>query len=239
MASVTLAQRYQQGCAFLSEQGLNLIAVFDCTREPVAKMLGSQAVDFSRLLLIGNGGAGFWRVLQANSNDSKNPVDDFSRQIAVRMVEEYLHARSLVLYPGDLNLPLQQLGALIGWHYPSPLGIGNHPKYGLWFAYRAVVLTDAPLVPTVPIMGSSACLSCDNQPCLSACPAQALAQLGQPNIERCLSWRTTPDSSCETTCLARLVCPVGRKHRYDMQQIEYHYGRSLHDLQAEQAIKTQ
>jgi hypothetical protein len=231
-------RKVERGRVFLAEQGLNLMAVFDCQSEPVASLLGDRVYDAERyLILLGNGGPNFWRALQAQAQaDSNDPVDTFSRALAVRFVEQYLQANARVLYPDEQSLPLQQLGALAGWHHPSPLGVGIHADYGLWFAYRAAVLTDAPLKPTVWPQTESAnkspCDRCATKPCLSACPGQALNASNPLDLTRCLAWRKTPDSSCATTCLARLACPVGAEQRYDQAQIRYHYGRSLASLVA-------
>lgn len=240
-----LVQRYEQGRLFLAAHGLNLLAVFDCASEPLCDLqnkLGDNRLETAagvghRLILIGNAGPAFWRVLQANDNTGSDPVDDYSRQLARRFVEEYLCASAEILYPGTGALPLQQLGALAGWHYSSPLGIGIHPQYGLWFAYRAAVLTDAPLTPSEPLPGVSPCQHCTDRPCLSACPPRALAQTAPPDLTRCLDWRRTPGSSCNNTCLARLACPVGHEHRYDNSQIQYHYEHSLQLLKRWQALK--
>ena len=37
---------------------------------------------------------------------------------------------------------LQNLGQLLGWHTSSPLMIGIHPEYGLWSAYRVLMLAN-------------------------------------------------------------------------------------------------
>ena len=245
MTTDTLARRFAQGQVFLAEQGLNLLAVFDCASEPLCdlqnklsdKRLEAAAIAGNRLILIGNAGPAFWRALQANANTGSDPVDNYSHQLAKRFVEEYLYASAEILYPGAGALPLQYLGALAGWHYPSPLGVGIHPQYGLWFAYRAAVLTDAPLAPSKPLPGVSPCQHCTDRPCLSACPPRALAQPGAPDLRRCLDWRCTTESSCANTCLARLACPVGREQRYDEPQIQYHYGHSLQSLKRWQTLK--
>jgi len=229
---------FDKGCEYLAKQGLNLVAVLDCTAEPIVNLLGEQDSAYRCLILLGNGGPSFWRALQAQTNTHpNNPVDDFSRRLAVSFVEDYLQANVRVLYPGDSAVPLQQLGTLAAWHHPSPLGVGIHPYYGLWFAYRAAVLSDAPLTPTAAPQTTSPCAHCREQACLNACPASALALPGPPDVKRCLNWRIAPDSSCADTCLARLACPVGAGQRYDEAQIRYHYGRSLADLQRWRALK--
>ena len=184
----------------------------------------------ARLIMLANGGPTFWRAFAQCGIQGADPVDAFSRQLALRFAETYLQCPASILYPGSRALPLQQLGALVGWHHPSPLGIGIHPKYGLWFAYRAVLLVHADL-PVSPLASSaSPCAACIERSCLSACPVQALAQPGKPDIQRCQDWRRQTNSRCAATCLSRLACPLGAEHRYTDAQIRYHYGHSLANL---------
>ena len=220
---MSLQRRFADGVQMLATHGLNLVAVLDKARA----QLDVLAQPSARLVLIGNGGSAFWQAFISSGTRGDHPVDAFSRKLAVRFAEEYLQTPALVLYPGPSQLPLQQLGALAGWHHPSPLGIGIHPEYGLWFAYRAVLLVHADLPSSRPVQDTSPCTDCQDRPCLQACPAQALAEPGKPDVDRCLSWRLQTESSCARSCLARLACPVGIKHRYTDEQIQYHYGHSL------------
>ena len=150
-------------------------------------------------------------------------------------------------------VPLQTLGRLAGWHHASPLGIGLHPEKGLWFAYRAVlVLADGTGLDTTATSRQprqaipteqkdvdqkelwSICERCSDKPCLSACPADALRFAEAPQMESCSRYRLAETSACKETCLARLACPVGLEHRYETQQIAYHYRYSL--LQMRQTV---
>jgi epoxyqueuosine reductase len=126
---------------------------------------------------------------------------------------------------------LQQLGELAGWSHPSPLGQGINPTYGVWFAYRAVFLTTAELPLTGGAPRPSPCDACLDKPCLSACPAGAV-QPARFDIDGCANYRLQPASPCADRCLARMACPYFPEHRYSLEQIRYHYGRSLETLAA-------
>ncbi|GIS88980.1 MAG: hypothetical protein CM1200mP18_16900 [Gammaproteobacteria bacterium] len=58
--------------------------------------------------------------------------------------------RVLGMYTGGSPLSrataiaLQKLGKFAGWSHPSPIGIDLHPRYGPWFAFRAVFLINTP-----------------------------------------------------------------------------------------------
>ena len=126
----------------------------------------------------------------------------------------------------------QRLGALAGWHHASPFWVGVDADLGSWFAYRAVLLLDTALPVTPRREAGSPCAGCVDKPCISACPAGALAseQTGGWRLHACLDWRKQPGSSCLDRCLARNACPVGERYRYADQQIAYHYLHSMRHI---------
>jgi epoxyqueuosine reductase QueG len=137
-----------------------------------------------------------------------------------------------LLYPGSIPIPLQQLGALAGWHHRSPLGLGVHERYGPWFGYRAAVLIDTVLPATSAAKGQSPCERCADKPCIAVCPAKALSESAPPDVGACADYRLAQGSPCALQCTARLACPVGGKHRYEDTQLRYYYGRSLQSIRA-------
>jgi epoxyqueuosine reductase QueG len=102
--------------------------------------------------------------------------------------------------------------------------------WGSWFAYRVVVLADTEFEPTSPLTAASPCHSCTEKPCLSACPAEALEH-GDFSLKLCIDYRLREHSQCKAQCLARLACPIAPEHRYSMEQINYHYGRSMQTIE--------
>ena len=154
-----------------------------------------------------------------------------------RLLQGRLSAASWsLLFPQNPGaVSLQTLGRLAGWHHPSPLGIGINQNTGLWFAYRAVVGLnvglEGELVRRMPDT-ESPCVSCDNPPCLTACPADALEVGKPPDLGACVSHRVTAESSCASTCLARVACPVATQWQYKSDQLAYYYERSLPSLKA-------
>lgn len=195
--------------------------------------------------LIGNSGRRLWNCLPAITGQ-EHPVDDYSRREVTRVLGNNLGESGwAILYPDRTRntVPsLQHLGSRAGWHHPSPLGSGIHPQHGLWFAYRAVVVFNFELPESqwsVPnrtdaknrqATGASPCLSCADQPCISACPASALKVGRVPNLDACSSFRYADQSPCAERCLARESCPLGLQSRYADAQINYHYRQSLESL---------
>ena len=247
--TATLRHNWRRGKAFLASRGLNLIAVFDLSslQAPAAQLLVADGVEvkpWQRLLLLGNGGGRFWRRLaKARTKEGgdffsdANPVDRYSSELGRQLFADYLSVASAVsapvlpLYPGPITC-LQRLGELAGWQHASPLGLGVHPRYGPWFAYRLALLSDLELPLSEPELGSAPCTNCADKPCVSACPAGALSVEQAPAMRRCFDYRLSNNSRCEAQCLARLACPAGKSYRYPSEQIDYHYRRMLRELRA-------
>lgn len=220
----------------LADQGLNLQAVLALDALPAevwAQLAPTEAErsGATQLLLLGHRGRRFWQALQRRGLHGTHPVDDFVGEcLAGCFAGPLAGHRWRQLFPGPQVVGLQRLGELAGWHHRSPFMVGVDADWGSWFAYRAVVLADTRLPLTPRRERASPCLSCADQPCVSACPAGALAPVW--NFQACLDHRLAPDSSCADRCLARNRCPVGEEHRYSEAQTAYHYRQSLPALRA-------
>jgi hypothetical protein len=194
----------------LRNQGLSPLALIPIKAmpEPILQQIVADVTarrEFQTLMLVGNSGPTFWRSLTSAERTQSNPIDTAS----CKRVGEALTAAGFsgwdLIYPANGMVPLQQLGVLAGWHYPSPLGLGVHPTWGPWFAYRAVVLLREALPELTEPQGDPPCTTCELQPCRAACPADALG--GEVvDVERCLSYRLGAESDCANTCLARYAC---------------------------------
>lgn len=220
----------------LNAAGLNLQAVFDLAQLPAATRASiaplCEGRDATRLLLIGHAGRRLWSELCAAGISSDDPIDDYSISVVERWCEaEFPTWRFRRLYPGDDAPGLQQLGRLAGWHHPSPFMLGIRPGWGTWFAYRVVLITDAPLEPTAPVVEPSPCDACADKPCVTSCPARAMED-GIFELQRCVDHRLTDGSPCADRCLARLTCPIGTEHRYVPEQIRHTYTISLEAIRA-------
>lgn len=216
----------------LNEAGLNLLAIFNLAELPesMGASLTAIAPDlacYRQLILVGHGGRRLWEALQAAGPEGEHPIDTFTERTVRRwLTEEAPGCRMEFLYPGDRPIGLQSLGKAAGWHHPSPFMVGVCDPWGSWYAYRAAVLADTDFPATAPESWQSPCLTCTTQPCISACPADALGEAAF-RLERCATHRKAEASSCAATCLARVACPVGREHRYEADQLAHTYLRSL------------
>ncbi len=227
-------EQLRHGIDFLAEAGLNLYATFDCAALPaeIRQMFEEQAISldaYSRLVLLGHGGKQMWQQLQLFGHHTNDPVDHYSQVMTQTFIDEYLGAPpTLMLYPlTSVMIPLQRLGTLAGWSHPSPLGLGINQKYGVWFAYRAAFLTDAPLPLTDNPTTASPCDSCYDKPCITACPAGAVQGINQFKLRECGTFTISSNSPCQDRCLSRMACPQAPQHNYTLEQIQYHYGLSF------------
>lgn len=221
--------------AILNEAGLNCHAVFAIANlsEEVRAILFArcpQAKNYQQLILIGHAGTQFWRALNEEVADvmkQAHPIDTFTVDAVQKFLQaEHASADYEIVYPGAYTVSLQELGKLAGWHHASPFMVGINAHFGSWFAYRALVLANTDLPVTPEHISESPCLTCEDKPCISACPPGALND-GEFNLEKCVGYRQQADSLCKTTCLARRACPVASEHRYNDEQMRYHYGRSM------------
>lgn len=183
------------------------------------------------LVMVGNGGNSFWHALP-DEYGGPDPIDRFTASVVSNTINEHFgNCEWHLLYPGTSPITLQQLGALAGWHNPSPLGLGINADFGLWYAYRAVITIDQRFEqPAQPVQPSSPCTTCIQKPCISQCPGKALSELDNPIMAACSNHRLKAESTCAQTCLARLACPVASEHRYDATQLRYHYQLSLETI---------
>ena len=221
-----------KGIAELAEQGLNLFATLDCNTLPEAVSEPmSASIDlgsYSRLVVLGNTGSRFWHALQSAGMPSSDPMDNFSKSVTERFLKTVLaDARNELVFPTHHIVPLQRIGALIGWGEVSPLGVGISEKHGLWFAYRSAFVTSAELPVSDMPQQNMPCRDCEDKPCISACPASAVDTSATFDVDGCFRFRAAKNSPCIDRCRSREACPVGAESRYPREMITYIYNTSM------------
>ncbi len=223
------------GAAELEEAGIGLSAVVD--RANLPGELAAGLGGYRQMIVFGHRGRRLWEAIRESGEPGPDPIDSASRRRVEAWIAAWLpgvrHRISYPALPGETgSVPnLGALGECLGWQHPSPLGLGIHPEWGTWFAYRAVVLADSRLPPTPRRVLAHPCERCAGKPCLAACPAGATRVTGF-DVAACCAWRLALDSRCATDCPARRACPVGAAERYGEAQMTHVYAASLASLRA-------
>jgi hypothetical protein len=176
------------------------------------------------VLLVGHGGDSHWahftRWRQANPR-VRDPLDSWSR-LVLSDVAGIFGARA-VLASDRPWLPIQTWAMRAEGVRPSPLGILIHPEYGLWHAYRGVLLFDVEIpIQAVP-EPIHPCRLCSGKPCLNACPVMAVSAEAFDD-RRCREHVcSAAGHACRYQgCGARLACPVGTAYRYPPAMQAFH-----------------
>lgn len=184
------------------------------------------------VVLVGNGGAAYWRQFSRwraeQPEPVANPLDTWSR-LAIGQAAAAIGAR--VAMPNDRPyLPFQQWAKRAEGLKPSPLGLLMHPRFGLWHAYRGALLLDAEIpiqalrklnqVVAEPI---HPCDLCVGKPCLNTCPVSACSADGFA-YQACLAHVRGPrGNACRGGgCLARNACPEAAEWRYPAEVQAFH-----------------
>ncbi len=210
--------------ASLAESGLILRGGFnfEAGEEPPAGPSGAPA---RAVVLIGQAGAVPWPHFllwrKAQPADLANPLDSWSREMIGAAANRF-GARAAG--PNDKPfLPIQRWAMRAEGLKPSPLGVLMHPEYGLWHAYRGVLLFDHEL--TFPQVDEVVhlCDVCVEKPCLKACPVDAYSKDGFA-YQACLAHVRGPKGgACRTLgCLDRNACPYGTAYRYPADMQAFH-----------------
>lgn len=185
--------------------------------------------DASHGLLIANhadenGEHKMWQVFSASnefSDGGPDPLDRWTKRIVGNIAKK---AGLAVRYPfGEPHYPFQAWAMRSRSLKPSPLGILIDLEYGLWFAFRALLLLpekpeDLPqLMPT----GLHPCDHCTEKPCLSACPVNAVST-GSFDVVTCRSGLKNgdPGDCYDKGCGARNACPISTP--YPPDQLRFH-----------------
>jgi len=180
------------------------------------------------LVLIGNAGPPLYEAFfAAREPAGSNPLDDWTRRV-IEPIAAAFGARAAFPSGGPPWLPFQRWAMRAEGLKASPLGILIHPEYGLWHAYRAVLLfdraIDLPVRPTV----AHPCDNCVARPCLSICPVGAVHEQAY-DVDNCAKHVAgSGGSACRSFgCLARRACPVGQAYQYPEAAMAFHMAAFL------------
>ena len=181
-------------------------------------------------VIVGSGGPAFFDLFERApeaADGAPNPLDRYTARVvtrAARAALEPVGVAHAIAFPFDARplIPFQRLGRAAGLGGPGPLGLQIHPRFGPWWAYRALVVLDRPLPPAPP--SGDGCAGCP-APCVAACPAGAVARNGF-QVAACHARRLVAEP-CRLSCDARIACVRGPEHRYRDVELAFHMRASM------------
>jgi hypothetical protein len=181
---------------------------------------GADQLVAKQVVLIGNAGPQMFRRFM-RERKSVDSLDAWTRAVVDPLARD-LGAKAV--YPFDQPFPpFLTWARKAGAGHVSPLGLNIHPTYGLWHAYRAALLFPVEFDFSVRRASAHPCESCEEKPCLSACPVNSFDGT-QYDVKGCgQHLHTDAGDACMTGgCKARLACPIGVDFYYENPQIQFH-----------------
>jgi epoxyqueuosine reductase len=171
-----------------------------------------DADDFSRsstLILLGPT-YNFWDVITASDiyqDEKSDPIDRWSTKVITAIAQD-LNARPIFPFGGPPYAPFLSWAKTSGRAWNSPVGMLVHDLTGLMVSYRGALAFDNKLNLPDQIF-ENPCDTCNDKPCLAACPVDALNSSGY-NVPKCHAYMdTNAGATCLTQgCLVRRVCPA-------------------------------
>lgn len=179
-----------------------------------------------QIVLVGNAGSSIWPAFTGSGeygDDLPHPLDRWSKRVGTAVAKE-LGADVVFPFEGPPYPPVLDWAGNSGQASPSPISLFIHREYGLWHAYRFVLLLREPLSGSPPALHlDSPCLSCTDQPCLTACPVDAFT-VGKYEVDDCVAYLAGDEYSVcrQQGCAARRACPVATDFQYRASHARFH-----------------
>ena len=176
--------------------------------------------DAKFVILLGNAGPDMFRRFARERNPATDKVDHWTQEVVDELATD-LEAKAV--FPFDLPaLPFLTWARRASVGHTSPLGLNIHPSYGLWHAYRAALLFPVAFDLPKQSAGAHPCESCEEKPCLTACPVNAFNGTSY-DVDGCATHVGSADGvDCfDNGCLARRACPIGQPFAYHPYQAQF------------------
>jgi epoxyqueuosine reductase len=175
------------------------------------------------LVMLGPDEPAFWDLFTASAeyrDDHPHALDRWSKRVLSDLAAPLL-ARAVFPYDGPPYAPFLRWAERCGTSWSSPVGLLVHDVAGLFISFRAALLVPERL--DLPLSTSKPCLSCTDQPCVTACPVGALTP-GEPyDVPACMAHIKSPDGAeCRQGCLVRRACPISQRFGRVPEQSAFH-----------------
>ena len=182
------------------------------------------------LLLIGSTGPSIWPILSASpeyQDKQPDPLDRYTKRALLDLAGQF-GFEAIFPFEGPPYHPFQQWALKCGGFSQSPLGVLAHRTYGPWAGFRAVFLSAAPFRETALPLAEGPCATCEDKPCLSVCPVDAVSLTEGYKVAACRAHLAeSRGQDCWSGCLARRACPYGQQHRHGAEIARFHMERFL------------
>ena len=172
----------------------------------------TELPDVQTLVMLGPREPGFWAMFRGTAefrDGAADPMDRWSTRVIGTLATE-LGATPYFPFGGPPFQPFIRWATETGRSWPSPIGLLVHDTAGLMISYRGALgfaeRLDIPPQPERP------CVTCVDQPCLTACPIGALGADGY-DVDACKSHlRSDAGTECMQGCLVRRACPISKDY---------------------------
>lgn len=174
------------------------------------------------LVLLGPLEPGFWQHFTGSEeyrDGAPDPLDRWSARV-IGALAEALGAQAFFPFGGPPHQPFIRWAKASGRAHDSPVGLLVHDSAGMMVSYRGALGFGFALEGPEP--GPSPCLSCADQPCRTACPADAFAS-GLYDVPACKADLERKGNDCmERGCAVRRACPLSRAYGRVEAQSAFH-----------------
>jgi hypothetical protein len=152
----------------------------------------------------------FWDLFKSSSEylgRMPNPIDRWSTRVINDLAIE-LGATPRFPFGGPPYMPFLDWAKQSGRAWSSPLGMLVHDTMGMMISYRGALVFEH-VIELPPNPSQRPCDTCVDQPCLTACPVNAITQENY-DVSACHQYLDTTDGqTCMTgACRIRVSCPV-------------------------------
>ena len=177
----------------------------------------------NRLVLLGPAPHNFWPEFSTspeNLDNNADPIDRWSKRVIGDWAQR-INGHAIFPFGGPPYAPFLRWAAASGRAWSSPVGALVHDRFGLMVSYRgALALPERFDIPPRP---EKPCDSCNDKPCLTACPVGALGA-NPYDVSTCKAHISTVagEDCLSSGCLVRRACPISLGAGRDPAQSAYH-----------------